>query len=62
MWKTIMGTAVGFILGMTIISSAFQSKYETEESSLGHMVMYGYTSGNVLTPILVNSDGAIKTY
>jgi hypothetical protein len=63
MWKAVLGIVLGFTLGMTMLASAtFQAKYETDNSDLGHVVMYGYTSGNVLTPILVNSDGAIKTY
>jgi hypothetical protein len=59
-WLGLVVGLIGAAAGIAL-ATALPTKYASHNSDMEGVVLYAYTSGNVLTPVEVNSSGAVVT-
>ena len=56
---------LGIILGLSggivgsVLATSLPTKYASHNSDMEGVVLYGYTAGNVLMPVLVDASGSL---
>ena len=60
MKNLLIGLVIGIgIFGGIILAANLPTKYASHNSDMEGVVLYGYTAGNVLMPVLVDASGSL---
>ena len=57
-WLGLVVGLIGAAAGIAL-ATALPTKYASHNSDMEGVVLYGYTAGNVLMPVLVDASGSL---